>query len=168
VVEHHFTARLAQFDIVCASYDFTGTPVEGLVKCHKVIERDGIKIGVFGLGPELEGCVSKKHCEGVKYIPAKLAAEKEIKELREVEKCDIVICLSHIGWGPDNDTPEEYGDDKLIAETSGIDLVLGGHSHSYLKELEWVKNADGKLVPYDQNGKHGVFVGKLTLELQQK
>ena len=78
-------------------------------------------------------------------------------------QCDVVVCLSHLGWDDDG----EKGDCKLMSETSGIDIVLGGHSHSYFKELKYVKNAEGKEIPNDQNGKHGVYVGRIVLSFDK-
>ena len=78
-------------------------------------------------------------------------------------KCDLVVCLSHLGW-----SDEPYGDKTMMAQTRNIDLVLGGHSHSYLENLEWVKNLDGKMIGNDQNGKHAVWVGRLVLDLKKK
>ena len=83
--------------------------------------------------------------------------------LKNKKKCDVVICLSHLGW-----TGEDYPDEKLIPGTQGIDLVLGGHSHSYLKELGYLKDKSGHSVPVDHEGKHGVFVGKMQLKLEKK
>ena len=87
----------------------------------------------------------------------------KVKELKEKKKCDLVICLSHLGW-----TDDPYGDKAMMAQTRNIDLVLGGHSHSYLENLEWVKNLDGKMIGNDQNGKHAVWVGRLVLDLKKK
>ena len=81
--------------------------------------------------------------------------------LKGKKKCDLVICISHLGW-----EVTEYPDNRMIAATQGIDLVLGGHSHTYFKQLEYVNDAAGKAVPVDQNGKHGAFIGKLQLTLK--
>ena len=153
--------RQAKFPIVCTNYDFRGTCVEGLVKQYIVIERDGIKIGVFGVSPRLNGLVSEKNCAGVKFIDPRHAAQVAVKHLKEKEGCDVIICLSHLGW----DIKPDIDDNTLIPVCKEIDLVLGGHSHTYLEQLEWVKDAEGKPVPVDQNGKHGIFVGKIEMEL---
>lgn len=156
--------KMADFPIVCANYDFTGTVVEDFVKPYTVIKHDGVKIGVFGLGPKMSGLISDKNIKGVKYIDPITVTKDVVKTLRDKEKCDIVICLSHLGWSifPDID------DNQLISATEGIDLVLGGHSHTYMQELNYVTDAQGKSVPDDQNGKHGVFIGKIVMELKTK
>lgn len=155
--------RKAKFPIVCANYDFTGTVVEGLVKPYVVIKRKGVKIGIFGLSPKLEGLVMASTCAGVKYLDPIKTANAVADKLKNEEKCDVVICLSHLGW-------DEAGlnDMEMMAKTRNIDLVLGGHSHSYFKTLNHVRNLDGKDVPNDQNGKHGIFVGKITLSLEKR
>lgn len=156
--------RLATFPVVCANYDFTGTPCEGLVKPYIIIKRNGIKIGVFGVSPKLEGLVSPKNCVGVKYLdPAKVALETA-SMLKKEKKCDVVICLSHLGWKSNRGEDDQY----MIAGSRDIDLVLGGHTHSYFKTLKYEKNMDGKQVPVDQNGKHAVFVGKMVMTLHSK
>lgn len=154
--------RKAKFPIVCANYDFTGTALEGLVKPYVIIKRNGLKIGIFGLAPKLEGLVSEKTRVGVKYNDPVEAGNETAKLLKEKEKCDVVICLSHLGWdimGLD--------DTEMMARTRNIDLVLGGHSHTYFQTLRYIKNIDGKEVPNDQNGKHGIFVGKLVLTFEK-
>ena len=90
--------RKAEFPVVCANYDFTGTALEGLVKPYVVIRRNGLRIGVFGLSPELDGLVLAESCAGVKYKDPVKAANDVARLLKEKEKCDIVICLSHLGW----------------------------------------------------------------------
>ncbi len=156
--------RLATFPIVCANYDFTGTPCEGLVKPYIIIKRNGVRIGVFGLSPRLEGLVSEKNCVGVKYLdPAKVALETA-KMLKEDKKCDVVICISHLGWNSNRGEDDQY----MIHNSRHIDLVLGGHTHSYFKQMEYEKNMDGKPVPVDQNGKHAIFVGKMVMTLHSK
>lgn len=154
--------KKVNFPIVCANYDFTGTVVEGLVKPYVVIKRKGVKIGILGLSPKLEGLVMASTCAGVKYLDPIKTANDIADKLKNEEKCDVVICLSHLGW-------DEAGlnDMEMMAKTRNIDLVLGGHSHSYFQKLNYVRNLDGKEIPNDQNGKHGIFVGKITLNLEK-
>lgn len=154
--------KKADFPIVCANYDFTGTALEGVVKPYVVLKRGGLRIGVFGLSPQLDGLVMAKTCAGVKYNDPVKAANDVAKLLKEQEKCDLVVCLSHLGWdiiGID--------DTELMRQTRNIDIVLGGHSHSYFNALEYEENIDGKPVPNDQNGKHGIYVGKITVDFSR-
>ena len=156
-------ARQAKFPIVCSNCDFTGTPCQDVIKKYCVVVRDGVRIGVFGLTPKIEGLVMKENIAGVKYIDPIQATKEMVSVLRDKERCDIVVCLSHLGWKL---APEYIDDQVLISSTTVIDIVLGGHSHTYMKEMEWVDNAEGKSIPVDQNGKHGAFVGKITLKLE--
>ena len=155
--------REARFPVVCANYDFSGTPLDGLVKPYVVIEREGLRVGVFGLSPRLDGLVAKENYGGVEYNDPIEAARRTVKALRSGERCDVVVCLSHLGWAQ---AQPDIDDSTMIAGTRGIDLVLGGHSHSYFEKLEYVRDADGRNVPVDQNGKHGVFVGRVEMSLK--
>ena len=155
--------RMANFPIVCSNYDCTGTVLEGLVKPYITLKRSGIKIGIFGLGAPLKGLVFDGSCEGITFIDPAEAAQKYIDILRRQEKCDLVICISHLGW-----EVSVYPDEKFLSLTEGCDLVLGGHTHTYMPTLEYAPDKTGKMIPVDQNGKHGVFVGKLVLDLEKK
>ena len=154
--------RMAEFPIICSNYDFTGTPCEGLVKPYIVLKRDGVKIGVFALAPAMKGLVFDGNCKGVAFLDPAETAQKYIDILRKQEKCDIVICISHLGW-----KESEYTDEMLLKGIEGCDLVLGGHTHTYMKQLEYAPDKTGKLIPVDQNGKHGAFIGKLLLNLEK-
>lgn len=151
------------YPIVCSNYDFRGTVVEGLVKDYVILKRNGMKIGVFGLSPALSGLVSNDNCVGVKYLDPVKEANRVVDILKK-KKCDVIICISHLGW---QDSYKD-GDEYLVSGTRGIDLVLGGHSHTYFETLRYVKNLDGKEIPVDQNGKHALFVGKMVLEMSKK
>ena len=154
--------RMANFPIVCGNYDFTGTAVEGLVKPWIILKRNGVKIGVFGVAPKMEGLVDKYKCVGVKYLDPVKVANETAAFLKNKKKCDIVICISHLGLD-EGDEDDNY----MIARTRNIDLVLDGHSHTYLSSLEYIANMDGKMIPVDQNGKNAIFVGDITVELKK-
>lgn len=151
--------RMAEFPIVCSNYGVQGTCLEGLVKPYVVLRRKGLKIGVMGLGPKLEGLVTKANYEGITYEDPIVAANRVAAVLKEDEGCDVVICLSHLGWNIDG-----VDDSELVPESRHIDIVLGGHSHSYFEQPEVVNNADGKPVYCNQMGKNGRYVGTLTLD----
>ena len=155
--------RMANFPIVCSNYDCTGTVLEGLVKPYVTLKRDGVKIGIFAVAPPLKGLVFDGNCEGITFLDPAEAAQKYIDILRKQEKCDIVICISHLGWHA-----SEYPDEQLIRQIEGCDLVLGGHTHTYMEQLEYAPDKTGKLIPVDQNGKHGAFIGKLVLNLEKR
>lgn len=154
--------KMANFPIVCANYDVKGTVLEGIVKPYIILEREGVKIGVFGLSPALEGLVQMKNCEGVIFESPVEAAQRVAKRLKEQEKCDLVICLSHLGW-----KGEPYSDEALIPATRDIDIVLGGHSHSYFDKTLFYKNLDGKEIPLQQMGKNAVYVGTMKVKMEK-
>jgi len=153
--------RMAAFPIVCCNYDFTGTPCEGLVKPYIVVERNGIRIGIFGVCPQPKGLIVGQNYEGMRYTRPAKAAQPVIDKLRHEEKCDVVICLSHLGW-----TDEPDHDKDFIAHTSGIDVLLGGHSHTYFKHEEYVTDRDGNQVVVDHTGKNARFIGTFDLEVE--
>lgn len=154
--------KMANYPIVCANYDVTGTVLEGLVKEYTIIQRNGIKIGVFGLGAQLEGLVASECYGNVKFEDPVSEAQRVTDLLKNQEHCDLVICLSHLGW-----EGEPYSDIELIENTHDIDVVLGGHSHSYFDAPKYYKNLDGIEVPVQQMGKNGAFVGQMILKLQK-
>lgn len=156
--------KMSDFPWVCANLNFTGTVLEGLIQPYTVIERGDVKIGVFGLTPQLEGLVAAENIGGVVYNDPIESAINVVGQLRETESCDVVVCLSHLGW----DMAPMVDDSMLVAKTTGIDIVLGAHSHDYFIDLQYVKNAEGKEVPVDQNGKHGIYIGKTTLAIQNR
>lgn len=152
--------KMAKFPIVCSNYDFTGTELANIVKPYTIIKRKGLKIGVFGLCPELAGLVTEANYGCIKYLDP-IAKAKEMTEiLKKKEKCDVIICISHLGWKIDG-----IDDSEVAPATRDIDLILGGHSHTYFKQLEYLDNLDGKPVPIDQNGKSAIWVGKMTLDI---
>ena len=151
--------RMARFPIVCANYDFTGTVCEGLVKPYIIKECAGMRVGIFGLAPQLEGLVSGANCQGVVYHHPTAVAQQMADKLRNEEKCDFVVCLSHLGYGTADDQ-----DPAVIRGTRGIDVVLGGHSHSYFEYTKYLPNADGREIPLDHQGKNAQFVGVLQFQ----
>ena len=157
--------RMANFPVVCANYDMTGTVLEGIVKPYVVLERSGLKIGVFGISPKLEGLVQADKCEGVVYKDPVATAQEMADLLKNKEHCDVVICLSHLGIHSGADESEEY-DNNLVVKTRNIDVILGGHTHTNMEHPAIYQNADGKDVPIMHVGKSGVYVGKMKLTLQ--
>ena len=155
--------RKANFPVVCSNYDFADTELASIVKPYIVLKRKGVKVGVFALCPPLEGLVSTKNYGPLRYLDPVETATRMVEQLRGKEKCNVVICLSHLGWNID-----VFDDNDLLPKTSGIDLVLGGHSHSYHEQIAYVNDKTGRRVPVDHEGKHAVFVGKITLDLNKK
>ena len=150
----------AKFDFVSANYDFKNTILNGLVQPYKIFNKDGVKVGVFGLGIELEGLVDKKNYKETVYHDPVAVSQDMVRILRHEQKCDLVICLSHIGYQYKND-PDKISDVKLAALTKDIDLIIGGHTHTFLDKPTVLKNADGKDVLVNQVGCYGVNLGRV-------
>lgn len=150
----------ANFDFVSANYDFSNTVLEGKVPSYKIIIKDGIKIGVFGLGVELEGLVSKRLYKETKYLNPIEITQDTVRELKEREQCDLIICLSHIGYYYKNN-PNKICDLQLARNTKDIDLIIGGHTHTLLPKPTIEKNRAGENVLVNQCGKSGVYMGQI-------
>ncbi len=154
---------MARFPVLCANYRFTGTALEGKVQPYKIYKVKGVRVGVFGIDPQPEGLVDHNKIGGIEYMDPIATANEMVQTLRKREHCDVVICLSHLGW-----LESGMSDQELISHSRGIDLVLGGHSHSYFRTLRYVKDLDGRQVPVDQNGKHGIYIGKIEIKVKRK
>ena len=150
--------RMAEFPFVCCNYDFTGTPCEGLVKPYIIIERAGVRVGILGVCPQPEGLITKHNYEGMRYERPAKAAQPVIDHLRGTEHCDLVVCLSHLGFGNTADMDPDF-----IANTTGLDVVLGGHSHTYFDHPRYLKDKRGHEVLLDHQGKNARFLGTIEV-----
>lgn len=158
--------RMADFPVVCSNYDVTGTVLEGLVKPYITLVREGVKIGIFGLAPKMEGLVQADKCEGIVYNDPIKVGQEMADLLKEKENCEVVICMSHLGIR--SGSPEGVSDENLVRKTRGIDAIVGGHSHTYMEKPAVYLNADGKSVPVLHSGKSGIYVGEMVLTLTKK
>ena len=156
--------KTANFPIVCANYDFTGTPVAEVVKPYTIVRKGGLKIGIFGLGCDPKGIISDKNFAPAKYLEPYPVAQAMADTLR-AQQCDLVVCLSHMGtFGK---AAEDVCDTALVSHTRGIDVVIGGHTHKLYDNLR-VANLDGDSIPVAQMAKSGVYLGKIVLHLDSK
>lgn len=155
----------AKFDFLIANYDFSNTILEDHFRRYRIIKKDGVKIGIFGLGIELNGLVPKDLYMETKYLDPVEITKDIVKELKE-EKCDLIICLSHLGFNYPKH-PQKISDVSLAKSTSGIDLIIGGHTHTFLKKPEEVKNIEGKNVIVNQVGWAGLFLGRIDFYLDE-
>lgn len=157
-----FLAQLphANFDFVSANYDFKNTVLDTLVKPYKIVIKDGIKIGVFGLGIELEGLVDKKAYKETVYKNPIETAQEMTKILKKKERCDLVICLSHLGYKYKNEK-DKISDVILATQTKDIDLIIGGHTHTFLDKPTILKNLNGEDVLVNQVGCYGINLGRI-------
>jgi len=150
----------ANFSFLNSNYTLKNTPLENKIKSHEIFNINGIKIGVFGLGIELEGLVEKKLYKGVKYINP-IEISKDISDdLKYNHNCDLIICLSHLGFSYSKD--KNIMCDLILAkQTKNIDLIIGGHTHTFLDEPVKVKNLENKDVIINQVGCFGINLGKI-------
>lgn len=154
----------AKFDFVSANYDFKNTILNDIVKPYKVFKKDGVKIGIFGLGVELDGLVDKKLYKETVYNDPIEVAKDITKTLKEKEKCDLVICLSHLGFKYKNDL-DKVCDITLAKKTKDIDLIIGGHTHTFLDKPIIEQNAENKPVLVNQVGCYGINLGRIDFYL---
>ncbi len=150
----------AKFPFICSNYDFKNTLLEGQTVPYKTFNKNGIKVGIFGVGIQLAGLVGKKSCGETEYLDPVEIAQQYSEFLRNEKKCDLVICLSHIGYDY-KDAPDKISDKILASKTEGIDLILGGHTHTFLPEPQTFLNRAGKNVLVNQVGWAGLLLGKL-------
>lgn len=155
----------AKFDMLNANYELKNTSLDGLVKPHQVYEVDQLKIGVFALGIQLDGLVSKDLYKETVYMDPVEIAQEQVRILKEELGCDLVICLSHLGYSYKS---EKIDDLKLAAQTKNIDLIIGGHTHTFLEKPSVVKNVEGKKVLVNQVGWAGINVGRIDFYFDDK
>ncbi|MEZ4896434.1 MAG: metallophosphatase [Saprospiraceae bacterium] len=154
----------ANFPLLSANYDFSDTPMEGLVKPYQVFVREEVRIGVFGLGIELKGLVPDKLYGATQYLEPLAEANRMAEHLVRNEKCDLVICLSHLGYR----YRESKVSDQILADRSEhIDIIIGGHTHTFMDKPETRNNRVGKPVVINQVGWAGLILGKLDIYLEK-
>ena len=150
----------ANFSFLNSNYTFKNTPLENKIKKYQVFNVDGIKIGVFGLGIELDGLVEKNLYNGVKYLDPVEISKDITNELKFNQNCDLIICLSHLGFSYLKD--KNLMCDLILAKkTRNIDLIIGGHTHTFLEKPIEIKNLDNKNVLVNQVGCFGINLGKI-------
>ncbi|WP_460894402.1 bifunctional metallophosphatase/5'-nucleotidase [Rufibacter soli] len=155
----------AGFPFIIANYDFTDTILQGRFKPYKVFQKEGLKIGVFGLGIQLSGIVADNNYGNTKYLDPVATAQKMVKILKEQEKVDLVICLSHLGYKYEY---QKIDDVKLATQVSGIDLIIGGHTHTFLDEPDRVTHPSGHVTLVNQVGWSGINLGRIDFTFDRK
>lgn len=142
-------------DVVCANYDFSGTVLEDLVQPYTIVRKAGKKIGIIGLLTDVSSVVDSEIAKVLQYQDPAKVVNKYAEYLREEKGCDMVICLSHLGYTEDK---------ELAASTVNVDLIVGGHSHTLLHKKQIVKNPEGDDVVVVQNWKWGLNLGHLSVD----
>ncbi|MFM7016048.1 MAG: bifunctional metallophosphatase/5'-nucleotidase [Bacteroidota bacterium] len=156
----------ASFPFLCSNYDFKNTILAGKTKNYTIIEKGDVRIGIFGVGIELEGLVDEKCFEKTIYNDPLSIANSIAKKLKEEEKCTLVICLSHLGYRYDGS--KKISDAVLAEQSENIDLILGGHTHTFLDKPEELKNLKGKKVLVAQTGFGGIRLGRIDFFIDKK
>jgi 5'-nucleotidase len=147
--------REAKFKIITANYDVSATVLRDMVKPYAIIEKGGFKIGIIGVGTDLAPLSFSKNWAGI-IISDPLETVQAITGALKEQHCDLIICLSHLGY-------EE--DVKLAEHSRNIDLIIGGHSHTFLEKPDVRKNLDGKDVPVTQTGSNGKYIGRADISM---
>jgi 5'-nucleotidase len=155
--------QFANFPFLCANYDFSETILSGKTKAYHIFHKAGIKIGVFGIGIALKGLVPMDKYGNTRYLDPISTANKIASELKS-QSCDLVICLSHLGFEYENKNINS--DRKLAAETQNIDIILGGHTHTFFDKPLVLKNSKNKDVLINQVGWGGVYLGRIDIDVE--
>jgi 5'-nucleotidase len=150
----------ASFDFITTNYDFTNTILEGRTQKYKIIEIDGLKIGLLSANIELDGLVPSKLFKETNYLDPVEHANNMASKLKKEKKCDYIICLSHLGYKYRGD---RISDVKLASQSKHIDLIIGGHTHTFMKKPDEIKNLSNKKVLVTQAGWAGILLGRLDI-----
>lgn len=156
---------IAKFPILNCNYGLDGTELKGLIRSYNIFKRKGLRVGVFGVGINLQGLVDRKLSGNIVYNDAETAALRISKMLRVEKKCDLVICLSHIGFEYNGN---QISDLKLARKSENIDIIIGGHTHTFLDEPVIETNSIGKKVLVSQAGWAGLRLGKISVKFNPK
>lgn len=148
----------AKFPILVSNYDFSDTILHGSTRPYKIFKKGGLKIGVFGIGIELKGLVGEKNYGNTVYLDPIVKANETASLLKNEHHCDLVICLSHLGYKYRDNT---VSDQVLAKNNDNIDLIIGGHTHTFMAQPEDVKNRAGKITTINQVGFAGINLGRI-------
>jgi 5'-nucleotidase len=149
--------KFANFDLVSANYDVKGTVLEGKVKRYVVKTVGGIRIGLFGLGVSPVALITPENFKGVTYIDPVVVAREMVKKLREEEHCELVVCMSHLGYYEDG----KQGDSFVASQVDGIDFIASGHTHTFMQQPVTQAQPCGAKTLIFQVGKSGIYVGRV-------
>jgi 5'-nucleotidase len=159
--------KYATFQVVSANYDFGNSPLKDIVKPYVIRELAGIRVGLFGMGVDFNGLVITTNHVGVTYRDPIECARATVAKLRNEEKADLVVGLSHLGYRYDND-PARVSDLKVAQMVEDIDFIVGGHTHTFMKAPEIVKHSNGKQTILFQVGYGGINVGRVDFTFKNK
>lgn len=155
----------ANFPILLSNYDFSNTVMHKSTLPYKVFNKKGLKVGVFGLGIELAGLVDPRNYKETVYLDPVKKGNETASILKNELNCDLVICLSHLGYSYKEN---KVSDKVLAAQTRNIDLIIGGHTHTFLDQPEDIKNLDGQITSVNQVGWAGINLGRLDYYFEKR
>ena len=157
----------ANFEIVSTNYDVRGSALETKVKTHLVKEVGGIRVGLFGMGISPAGLITPDNFKPLKYLDPVRMARGVTKLLREQEKCELVLGMSHLGYYPNPDAQRDaVGDTQVAAQVDGIDFIASGHTHTFMEKPVLQKTPSGKDTIIFQVGRSGIYVGRVDFTLR--
>ena len=154
----------ANFELLNANYVFKEETLKKRVKPYKIFKKGPIKIGVFGVGIALEGLVPEQLYGQTKCEDAVAKAKEMVQELKD-KNCHLIVCLSHLGNSYDND---KVSDAVLAKEVDGIDLIIGGHTHTFLEKPQELVSSQGSKVLVNQVGWAGINLGRIDFFFSKK
>jgi 5'-nucleotidase len=155
----------ANFPFVTSNYDFSDTLLNKKTKPYHILSRGQLKIGLIGLGIQLDGLVNNKMFGNTQYLDPIEMANKSAKLLKKEHQCDVVICLSHLGYKYDSN---KISDLSLASQSENIDVIIGGHTHTFLEKATLVTNKKGEKVFVNQAGWSGLLLGRIDLKFNHK
>jgi 5'-nucleotidase len=155
----------ANFDIVSTNYDVRGSALESKVRNHVVKTVGGIRVGLFGMGISPTGLITPDNFKPLKYLDPVRTARDVTKLLREQEKCELVLGMSHLGYYA-NPQRDEIGDTQVAAQVDGIDFIASGHTHTFMEKPVLQKTPSGKDTIIFQVGRSGIYVGRVDFTLR--
>ncbi|GJM61938.1 metallophosphoesterase [Persicobacter diffluens] len=161
-----YMLQFAEFPWIISNYDFSNTILANRFAPYKIFEKQGLKIGVFAVGVELDGLVWGENFGATQYLDPIAVSREMVQELRNNQGCDLIVCLSHLGY----DYEGAVCDTALAKQVAGVDIILGGHSHTFMEESVFYTNPEGEQVLVNHSGWSGVNLGRidLTYDLQKK
>lgn len=154
--------KKAKFKVVSSNYDVSSTPLRKYVKTWLIVKKGKLRIGIVSANINPYGLVSPANFSGIKYLKPYETAEAKANWLKSVKKCHMVICLSHLGFDNKGAAPDDI---RLAEKTKSIDVIIGGHTHTFLRNPVLKVNAKGDTVVINQVGKGGIYVGRMDLDV---
>src|ERR1043165_4967079 len=158
--------KFANFEFVSTNYDLRGTPLDTRVKPYTIRTFGDVRVGLFGLGVSPDNLITPENFKGVKYLDPVRMTRGVVRLLREQERCNLVVGMSHLGYYP-NPKSGEIGDSQVAAQVSGIDFIASGHTHTFMDKPVLKKNPDGKDTIIFQVGKSGIYVGRVDFKMKE-